>query len=151
MMPDYHEQIRDAIGDRVKALYAQDARIRVYVQEQYDPKTSALPCISVTYEAGSETIRDGSNASDYIAYPVLVSMHGFGPVNVPVVRPFPSITEFRNTMREAFNLKRLNPVPEVFQCEYQGQAMLDLALPQYEKLNTAVVITAVATVSRGAS
>jgi hypothetical protein len=152
-MADYHQLIRDAIGATVVALFPAEtfpALKKVYVLEQFDPRTSVLPCISVTYEAGSERITGGTNERDYVAYPVLVALHGFGPINQPSARPFPSLTDFRNTMRAAFNNQRLPAVSEVFVCEYQGQPMIDLAQPQYEKLNTAVAIIATAAVPRGA-
>ncbi len=154
--PPIHERIREAIASELRAIGVELADgspveppwNRAYAMELWEPKQAVLPCLSVTYEGGEEQFRGGTNASDDIGYPVLVAMHGVGPVNTPNDRTGTLPIEFRDRVRGRFHLKHLAGVPEVWQCEFVPNPIINLELPQYEKLTTAVAIIAWARVER---
>lgn len=148
MAAPLHERIREAIAAVVKTLGTGKVWERTYSMELWEPKQAILPCICVSYEGGEEQLRGGTNASDDIGYPVLVAMHGVGPINTPDDRQGITPIEFRDRIRAAFHLKHLAGIPEVWQCEFVPNPIINLELPQYEKLTTAVAVVAVARVDR---
>lgn len=150
MTPDIHQRIRDAIAEAIREIAASlnlpDEH--VYSLEQVDHNRIDKPAIVVSYEAGSEEMLGGSNVCDHIGYPVLVALYNNGPVNTPEDGSGPSITQFRDTVRALFNTKRLPAVGAVYNCRIVPQPMINVLLPQYEQLQTAIGVVAEAEVER---
>ncbi|MBL8865395.1 MAG: hypothetical protein JNK93_07520 [Planctomycetia bacterium] len=148
MAAPLHERIRDAVAADVKTLGTSPVWTRTLAMELWEPKAAVLPCICVSYEGGEEQFRGGSNERDYIGYPVLIAMHGVGPINTPEDRQGITPIEFRDRIRARYHNKRIAAIPECDNCEFVPNPILNLELPQYEKLTTAVALIVVCSVPR---
>lgn len=155
MAVDVHRQCRDAVAETIKTWDLIDES-RVHAIDQFRPDLLALPCIAVTFEAGAESMRGGTNCRDDFAFPLLVSLHDTGrPLGDDSggVQMGPDPIAFRQKVREVFHMRQpsvvLATVPELLWSEYSGQAVIDPSNPLFQHLKTAVTITCVCRVARG--
>jgi len=143
-----HKTIRGAVKTEIVAALAAESITGVSVHEQDvpgEPSLPTLPCVIVSY-AGPETEIGGTNLRDDWQYPISVGLYTTESEGTPVGV---EVTRFRQIVRKKFHNKRLNGVPEVWICQYDGQApVVDEDAPAIEHLRTACVITAVARVGR---
>lgn len=140
-MPDeYHKQVREAVVDAVEtALTAATLSIDVVEQDKLTPNVLDLPVIVASYDAGAESLVGGTNASDYIAFPVLLSYLSNRP-DLGVDPTGARTTLVRETIRKKFNQKRLSGLTDVYLCQYQSAGPVLDELP-IEQLRAQMVIT----------
>jgi hypothetical protein len=146
MMPtvtDYHALIRDA---EVKILQGLDIGVPVVAVDDLEgplPGVS-LPCVVVAC-VGPETERPeyGTNRQDGRAYPCAVALLAAGVANGDT-RPVPTLTAFRRLVTTTFNNQRLTDVSQVAVCEVSPDGpVVDKEAPYFQRLSTALVVTAV--------
>ncbi len=157
MSTDIHRQCQTAVIEVLKTFDYQNIIPveRVYAMDKFRPELTQFPCITV--EMGTEQMRNsGTNCRDDVAYSMPVILHGrgkpLGEANGGVEAWFDPII-FRQLVRRYFNLKQpplvMTFVPELWQSEYQPGAVIDVARPEYQHLQTVVTVTLVCRVARG--
>lgn len=152
MAVDIYERIRDAVRDAIIAVAVDDLDLEadsVYSAESFDANRTNLPAVAVTYEGGALQFTGGTNASDYVVYPVLVGLYGAGPMNEPGQRNGPTLTHFQDVMRGLFHMKKLTAMlDDVIECKINPAPILNPLLPQFEKLLVGVGVNVEAKVPR---
>lgn len=148
-MDEYHLTVREAVADRIAELFAaEDPIIDVAVTEQDElhPEVVDLPAVVVSFGAGDGQIQGGTNASDYIGFPVLVSYLTVQP-NMDTDPPGARTTKIIELIRRGFNQKRLAALPDAFRLTYRsgGQPVDERPM---EQLRAQMVITAEARILR---
>lgn len=146
MMPtitDYHEQIRDAVRLTLEQLSV-GCPVKSFdsVEDMLD---ATLPVAGVVC-VGPEQNRDdwGSNLSTGIGFPVMVALLSKGTTRGAKAEGPLSMTRFRRLVKTAFHHKRLTGVARVGFCEVSDAGdVISEQDPHFQKLQTAMVVTAV--------
>jgi hypothetical protein len=149
-MDDYHKTVREAVAAKIVAVFAAAdpvITVDVYEQDVLTPNVIMHPAIVVSYDPGGERVIGRLNASDYIAYPLLVSYLTNRP-DLGSDPPGGPTTGIRQVLRQTFDQKRpLTTLTDVYVCEYDGNPPTVDEQP-FEQLRTQVRITAFARITR---
>jgi len=141
-MADYHKMIRDAV---VTTLEGAAVGVPVYPSDKLDFANVSAPAVVVA-AVGPEQNRGemSTNAQDGIGYPVAVALLLAGTDRGEKSPDAPELTDFRRTLRTLFNNRRLAGVAQVGWCEINDSGPLfDPKDPSFQKVSTAMVVTAV--------
>lgn len=139
---DYHKQVRDGIVVVMEAAYP---KITVKALDDLESIPASLPFIGVAC-VGPERDSPGfhTNLEDGIGYPCAVALFAAGIPNGEKDGQAPEATLFRRQVRISFHNKRLAAVARVGWCEVSDSGPLwNRESPQFQKLSTAMVVTAV--------
>ena len=148
---DYHVSIRDAINTVLAAAMVTDyAALSANVVSVEDPENDikalvnlpAVVCACVGPE--QERPEYGTNQRTGKAFPVIVMLMTSGVSGGQKAPNVPTMTLFRRLVETTFNKKRLAGVSEVSVCEVSDSGpIFDKDSPAFQKLQTAMVVTAV--------
>lgn len=141
---DYHAQIRDAV---VATIEGQAVGVPVVGIDDVDDisRVSSIPAIAVAC-VGPEQHRPEmeTNAESGIGYSVAVVLLAAGVGGGEKSPEILQLTAFRRLLRTLFHSKRLPAVPQVGWCEVSDSGPLfDAKNPAFQKVSTAMVVTAV--------
>lgn len=141
---DYHARVRDAVAAALAELSV-GCPVQA-VDDAEDLLDMTTPLVGVAC-VGPEQDRAemGTNGRDGIGYSVVVALLSTGVTRGEKSNGPPSMTEFRRLVRATFHNKRLSAVTEVGWCEVSdaGGGIFDEKDPHFQKLQTALVVTAV--------
>ena len=150
MPTDYHEAVRDAVRTALAAvLNAVGVYPNLSVAALEDPDADLvaknLPLVGVCCVGPEQDRPDfGTNARTGLGLPVAVALFTAGVTGGTRLTGVPSPTLFRRYVTTTFDRKRLAAVAEVGYCEVSDSGPLfDKDSPAFQKLSTAVVVTAV--------
>lgn len=140
---DHHAAARDAVAATLKAVGGLPQIVVVDAAEDV-PHVASLPAV-VVFPLGCQNRTDiQTNARDGCGWEVGLALLSSGQSSGSKTRDVPSATQFRRQCHVSFNNKRLSGVTENCWCEVSESGELwDRDIPAYEKLVTAVVVTAV--------
>jgi hypothetical protein len=140
---DYHEQVRDAIAD---GLRAQSLGMNVETVDDVDAvEHLERPCAAVVC-IGPEQVRPemATNQRDGIGYACAVLYISTGTARGEKAEGPPSITAFRRNVRNRYHNTRLSGVDEVGWCEVSDMGpLLDDKPNLFQVLQTGLVVVAV--------
>jgi hypothetical protein len=146
---EFHLQVRTAVKDRIAEMFAAESpalEIPVVEQDKLDPAVLDLPVVVVSFDAGQESIVGGTNASDYIGFPSMVSFLSITP-DKGEDPTGARTTKVKEVLRRGFNQKRIAALPEVYVCTIDGAGPPVDERP-IEQLRLQAVVTAYARVTR---
>ena len=149
MPTDHHVAIRDAAKTVLAAVYT---TIDVHALEDLESVLNkSMPFIGVACVGPDENRAElHTNAQDGLGYKVMAALFAAGLADgAKSGSPVPDMTSFRRQVRVSFHNKRLSGVSQVAWCEVSDSGpVYDENSPQFQKLSTALVITAIGRFSR---
>lgn len=141
---DYHAQVRDAVVAVLEALSV-GCPVRAF-DDAADMLDWTAPLVGVAC-VGPEQDRPEyhTNASDGKGYPVVVALLTRGTTRGEKANGPLGMTAFRRLVHTTFHKKRLTAVARVGYCDVSdaGGGIFDDKDPHFQKLQTALVVTAV--------
>lgn len=151
MADSFHKRCRAEVAAALRAAL-ETAGFEVPVHERDVPDLALVdkPCVVVSY-AGREYPTGGvTNLRKDWGFPLLLGLYTLRPDSPDADPPGGDLTLYRETVRDAFDDRRVAALPEVMWCEYDGdpQIVMD-ALPAFKDLRTAATVTPVARLARG--
>lgn len=151
MADSFHKTCRAAVAESLRtALAAAGFDVPVHEQETPDTRLVDKPCVIVSYAGREYPVGTMTSQRKDYGFPLLVGLYTVKPDAPDGDPPGGDLTLYRETVRLAFEDRRLSGVAQVLWCEYDGdpQVVTD-ALPAFQDLRTAATVTPVARVARG--
>lgn len=141
---DYHQNVRDAVAAALAPLSV-GCPVRAFDSPD-DMLDWTLPLVGVACVGPEQDRPDwGTNLSDGVGYPVVVALLTRGTTRGERAGGPLEMTAFRRLVKTTFHMKRLSAVTRVGFCEVSdaGGGIFDEKSPHFQKLQTALVVTAV--------